>query len=51
VTWRIAACPDARYLGAGDFVQNLGRGHDDIASETPSRHRLRILFDDLAFTI
>ena len=51
MTWRMAACLDARYLGVGDFVQNLGRTRDDIASGTPSRHRLRILFDDLAFTI
>ena len=34
----MAACLDARYLGVGDFVQNLGRGHDDIAAETPGRH-------------
>lgn len=47
----MAACLDARYLGIGDFVQNLGRGHDDIAAETPSRHRLRVLFDDLALII
>jgi transposase, IS6 family len=33
------------------FVQNLGRGHYDIATETPGRHRLRIAFDELALTI
>ena len=33
------------------FVQNLRRGHYDIATDAPSRHRLRIAFDDLATTI
>jgi len=33
------------------FVQNLRRGHYDIATDTPSRHRLRIAFDDLALAI
>ena len=32
-------------------MQNLRRGHYDIATETPSAHRLRIAFDDLALTI
>lgn len=42
----------ARILAAGHaFVQNLRRGHYDIASEIPSRHRLGIVFDDLALTI
>jgi transposase, IS6 family len=40
-----------RVLAAGHaFVQNLRRGHYDIATETPSAHRLRIVFDDLART-
>jgi len=39
-------------LAAGHaFVQNLRRGHYDIATDTPDRHRLRIAFDDLALTI
>jgi len=39
-------------LAAGHaFVQNLRRGHYDIATDAPSRHRLRIAFDDLAITI
>ncbi len=39
-------------LAAGHaFVQNLRRGHYDIATDTPGRHRLRIAFDDLALTI
>jgi transposase, IS6 family len=42
----------ARILAAGHaFVQNLRRGHYDIATDTPSHHRLRIAFDDLALTI
>jgi transposase-like protein len=42
----------ARVLAAGHaFVQNLRRGHYDIATEIPDRHRLRIVFDDLALTI
>jgi transposase, IS6 family len=42
----------ARILAAGHaFVQNLRRGHYEIATEVPSRHRLRIAFDDLGLTI
>ena len=42
----------ARILAAGHaFVQNLRRGHYDIATDAPNRHRLRIVFDDLALTI
>ena len=42
----------ARILAAGRaFVQNLRRGYYDIATDAPSRHRLRIAFDDLAITI
>ena len=42
----------ARILAAGHaFVQNLRRGHYDIATGTPSHHWLRIAFDDLALTI
>jgi hypothetical protein len=33
------------------FVQNLRRGHYDIAAETPDRHRLRIAFHDLALVM
>jgi hypothetical protein len=29
-------------------MQNLRRGHYDIATDVPDRHRLRIAFDDLA---
>ena len=39
----------ARILAAGHaFVQNLRRGHYDIATHAPNRHRLRIAFDDIA---
>ncbi len=42
----------ARILAVGHaFVQNLRRGHYDIATEVPSRHRLRVAFDDLALSI
>jgi IS6 family transposase len=41
-----------RVLAAGDaFVQNPRRGHYGIATKTPDRHRLRIVFGDLALTI
>jgi transposase-like protein len=42
----------ARILAAGHaFVQNLRRGHYDIATGAPDRHRLRIAFEDLALAI
>jgi IS6 family transposase len=42
----------ARILAAGHaFVQNLRRGHYDIATEVPNHHRLRAAFDDLALAI
>ena len=42
----------ARILAAGHaFVQNLRRGHYDIATGVPSRHRLRVAFDDLALAL
>jgi transposase, IS6 family len=42
----------ARILAAGHaFVQNLRRGHYDIATDAPSRHLLRAPFDDLAITL
>ncbi len=42
----------ARTLAVGHaFVQNLRRGHYDIATDASNRHRLRIAFDDLAITI
>ena len=42
----------ARILAAGHaFVQNLRRGHYDIATEVPSHYRLHVAFDDLALTI
>jgi len=37
----------ARILAAGHaFVQNLRRGHYEIAVDTPDRHRLRAAFDE-----
>jgi len=42
----------ARILAAGHaFVQNLRRGHYDIATEVSSRHRVRVTFDELALAI
>jgi transposase, IS6 family len=42
----------ARILTVGHaFVQNLRRGHYDIARDVPACHRLRVAFDDLATTI
>ena len=42
----------ARILAAGHaFVQNLRRGHYDIATEVSSCHRLHVAFNDLAFAI
>jgi IS6 family transposase len=43
----------ARILAAGHaFMQNLRRGHYDIATDVPARQRrLHIAFDDLAITI
>jgi len=33
------------------FVQNLRRGHYDIATDAPPRHRLREAFDELVHAI
>jgi transposase, IS6 family len=42
----------ARVLAAGHaLVQSIRRGHYDIATDAPARHRLRIAFDHLATAI
>ena len=42
----------ARILGTGlAFVQNLRRGHYELATDVPARHRVRAAFDQLATTI
>jgi transposase, IS6 family len=42
----------ARIICAGHaFVQNLRRGHYELAIDVPARHRLRASFDQLAVTI
>jgi IS6 family transposase len=42
----------ARILAAGHtFVQNLRRGHYELATDVPARHRIRTAFDQLAMTI
>ncbi len=33
------------------FVQNLRRGHYDIATDAPVQHRLPVAFDELALAI
>ena len=41
----------ARILAAGHaFVQNLDRGHNELATDAPARHRLREAFDQLAMS-
>ena len=42
----------ARILATGHaFVQNLRRGHYDIATDAPVHHRLPAAFDELALAI
>ena len=42
----------ARILAAGHaFVQNLRRGHYELATDVPARHRIRAAFDQLAMAI
>jgi transposase, IS6 family len=33
------------------LVQNLHRGHYELATDVPARHRIRAAFDELAMTI
>ena len=42
----------ARILAAGHaFVQNLSRGHYELATDVPALHRTRAAFDQLAVAI
>jgi hypothetical protein len=42
----------ARILAAGHaFVQNLRRGHYELATDVPARHRIRAAFDQLAMAV
>jgi len=42
----------ARINSAGHaFVQNLRRGHHELATDVPARHRIPTAFDQLAMTI
>jgi transposase-like protein len=52
-TWRgLKRFRSARTLAAGHaFVQNLRRGHYEIAIDQPAQDRLRIGFDELAHAI
>jgi IS6 family transposase len=41
----------ARIMAAGHaFVQNLRRGHYELAIDIPARHRIRAVFDELVTT-
>jgi transposase, IS6 family len=42
----------ARILAAGHaFMQNLHRGHYELATDVPARHRFHTAFDQLTVTI
>jgi transposase, IS6 family len=42
----------ARILAAGHaLAQNIRRGHYELATDAPARHRLRIAFDQLATAV
>ncbi len=42
----------ARMIVAGHaFVQNVGRGHDELAVEEPATRRLAVAFDELALAV
>jgi transposase, IS6 family len=42
----------ARILAAGHaFMRNLRRGHYELATDVPARHRIRTAFDQLTMTI
>ena len=42
----------ARIISAGHaFVQNLRRGHYELATDVPARHRIHVAFDQLTMTI
>jgi IS6 family transposase len=42
----------ARILAAGHaLMQNIRRGHYELATDSPARHRLRIAFDQLATAV
>ena len=46
------ASAQLRTIAAGHaFVQNLRRGHYEIATHVPVRDRVRVAFDELAPTI
>jgi hypothetical protein len=42
----------ARIISAGHaFVQNIRRGHYELATDIPARHRIHAEFDELAMAI
>jgi hypothetical protein len=38
-------------VGSGAFVQNMRRGHDELAAEAPANRRLAVAFAELALAI
>jgi len=49
---RLKTFRSARVLAAGHaLVQNIRRGHYDIATDAPAQHRLLEAFDELALAI
>ncbi len=49
---RLKTFRSARMLAIGHaFVQNLRRGHYEIATDSPVHHRIRVVFDELALAI
>jgi hypothetical protein len=50
---RAKAGPDSQgdYRRACPFVQNVWRGHYELAVETPAHRRLAVGFDELAVAI
>jgi IS6 family transposase len=47
-----ARCARARAIVAGHaFVQNLRRGHNELAVEEPVNRRLAVAFNELAMAI
>ncbi len=48
----VKAFRSARVLAAGHaFIQDIRRGHYEIATDAPLHHRLRVAFDELALAI
>jgi hypothetical protein len=46
--WLRAVGPRCSLAAGHAFVQNLSRGHCELAAEVPLHYRLRVAFDQLA---